>query len=171
MSDSMRDSLRQSPREHAGAFAQLHELARARLEAARTMRLIAAREPSLLATIDSAQRGEISQDDAEDLLNAHLNARQSCLTAMHADQTQWNVLAEQRGSWDDNARATIASIGAEIAAILGELASSDASFMDELAARRNAARIEMSRADDARAAQRAYAPREAIEPRFTDRRG
>ena len=90
---------------------------------------------------------------------------------MQADQSQWNLLAEQRSSWSDNARSTIASIGAEIAAILGELSTSDASFMSELAARRNVARIEMTRADDARAAQRAYAPREAIEPRFTDRRG
>ncbi|RLS62091.1 MAG: hypothetical protein DWH97_12250 [Planctomycetota bacterium] len=167
----MSDPRSDPARDASGTFAQLHTLASARLEAARTMRLIVARESSLLATIDSAQRGEISQDDAEDLLTAHLNARQLCLSAMQADQSQWNLLAEQRSSWSDNARSTIASIGAEIAAILGELSTSDASFMSELAARRNVARIEMTRADDARAAQRAYAPREAIEPRFTDRRG
>jgi len=160
-----------------GAGTRLLDIAVARLEAARAMRALGARESALLDTVDRAARGEVPHADAEDALATHLEAREACLDAMRAYDDEWAELASMLaapGAASDADRASLETTATEIAAILGDIARSDVGFATELAARRQAARAELARTDGARAAGRAYLSQAAGQPegpRFTDRKG
>lgn len=161
---------------HLAKAERLRSIAILRLEAVQAMQALVKEEPRILATVDAAGRGEIADLDAEAALEALLAARESCIRELHADDGEWSELAATRSEWAaDAAPASVfdatRAIAGEIGRILAEIESSDARFAVELSTRRAAARLEMSRADGARAAGRAYAPQRAVEPRFTDRRG
>jgi hypothetical protein len=161
---------------HLAKAERLREIASSRLEAVRAMQALVREEPRVLAAVDAAGRGEIPDLDAEAALEALLAAREACIAELHSCDGEWSLLASTRSEWavagaPAGVFETTRAIADEIGRILAEIESSDARFAVELSTRRAAARLEMSRADGARAAGRAYAPQRAVEPRFTDRRG
>ena len=132
---------------------RMRQIAGFRLASARAMRGLVDEQPKVLAAIDSAARGEIGQVEAEELLGAHLAAREACIAAMRRHDAEWRELAGGASEWT-------AADATEIS-----------SFAAELTARRAGARAEISRADTGRAAQRAYGNQSqgGDQPRFTDR--
>jgi hypothetical protein len=152
---------------------RMRQIAGFRLASARAMRRLVDEQPKVLAAIDSAARGEIGQVEAEELLGAHLAAREACLSAMRQHDGEWRDLATDAGQWPSADAEEITRTSREVLAVLREIETTDAHFARELTTRRAHARTELSRADTGRAAQRAYGggtpPSGDPEPRFTDR--
>ncbi|MDI9404987.1 MAG: hypothetical protein QM516_14055 [Limnohabitans sp.] len=156
----------------SAAAARLLEIARVRLEAARAMRALSAKEAAILAMVDAAARGEVAQVEADDALALHLESREVCLDAMQCFNDEWTALAAtvSRATFPSELEA----IASEIVVMLDDIARTDAAFATELTARRQAARFELSRTDGARSAGRAYFSQAlgvSEGPRFTDRKG
>ena len=154
----------------AGA-GRMRQIAGFRLASARAMRSLVDEQPKVLAAIDSAARGEIGQVEAEELLGAHLAAREACIAAMRQHDVEWRELAGGVAAWSPSDAADISQASKDVLAILREIESTDVAFAAELTARRAGARAEIARADSGRAAQRAYGhqPPSGDQPRFTDR--
>jgi len=150
---------------------RMREIAAARLGSARAMRVLAERQPSVLAAVDAAARGEMAQIEAEELLLAHLSSREACIASMRAFDGEWRELARDASAWSDAETDEIQSSAREFLAVIAEIEASDAVFARALADRRGAARDEITRTDSGRAANRAYGAPRGDEPRFTDRRG
>ncbi|MFM7050569.1 MAG: hypothetical protein ACKOYN_00340 [Planctomycetota bacterium] len=148
---------------------RLREIAEERLSAVRAMHALAGREASVLATVDAAARGEVSQDAADGAIASHLAARERCIEQMMRGQDEWAALAPQAGAWADSEVDAIRALGDEATRLLAEIALSDRRFASELSARRAAAADGIARTEGGRAANRAYAPRGDQGPRFTDR--
>mgnify|MGYP003339897580 CR=1 FL=1 len=72
---------------------RMRQIAGFRLASARAMRSLVDEQPKVLAAIDSAARGEIGQIAAEELLGAHLAAREACIAAMREHDAEWRELA------------------------------------------------------------------------------
>jgi hypothetical protein len=149
---------------------RLAEIATARLEAARAMRALSAREPEILQAIDRAARGEIDGESAEDALRAHLDVRERLVARMREGEHEWAAIAPRAGALSDAELAPVRTMTSELAVLIAEISGSDRAFAVELVRRRDAAREEMSRTDTARAAGRAYGAGRDDSPRFTDRR-
>ena len=156
--------------EHTGG-ARMRAIAGHRLVSAQAMRALADEQPKVLAAIDAAARGEIGQLEAEELLGAHLAAREACIASMRAFDDEWRALTADAASWSGADAGDIHDASRAVLGLLAEIESSDARFAVELASRRNAARGEMARTDTGRAAQRAYGNTGGGAPRFTDRKG
>lgn len=155
---------------------RMQEIAGFRLASARAMRALADEQPKVLAAIDAAARGEIGQIEAEELLGAHLAAREACIASMREFDGEWRTLADGAAAWSAQETTDIQQASRAVLALLAEIESSDVGFASELKSRRAVARTEMSRADTGRAASRAYGNQSAGSPtgdapRFTDRRG
>lgn len=172
MSGDMRGDMSQAMTQDMGGGARMREIAALRLAALRAMRLLASEEPRVLAAVDSAQRGEIGQGEADQLVVSHLSARDACIAAMRAHDEEWRALAQGASAWSADDAEAITGLSRESLALLAEIDASDARFAVELTARRSGAASELARADHARAAQRAYGTGGSSNaPRFTDRRG
>jgi len=154
----------------AGA-GRMRQIAGFRLASARAMRSLVDEQPKVLLAIDSAARGEIGQIEAEELLGAHLAAREACIAAMRQHDLEWRELAGGVADWSASDAAEISQASRDVLAVLREIESTDVRFAAELAARRAGARAEISRAETGRAAQRAYGSQapSGDQPRFTDR--
>ncbi len=151
---------------------RLMEIALVRLEAARAMQALSAKEPRVLELVDRAARGEVPQEEAEEALAVHLESRELCLDAMQSFNEEWSDLASKIAPVA--LESDIDVVTNEIVSLLDQITRSDALFATELAARRQAARQELSRADGARVAGRAYFSQAlgvSDGPRFTDRKG
>lgn len=148
---------------------RLREIAEDRLAAVRGMRALSTREAAVLATVDAAARGEVSQDVADGALATHLAARERFVEQMSRGQDEWTQLAPQAGAWSAAEVDAIRALGDEAALLLAEIALSDSRFAAELVARRTAAADGIARTEGGRAANRAYAPKSPEGPRFTDR--
>jgi len=150
---------------------RMRQIAGFRLASARAMRGLVDEQPKVLAAIDSAARGEIGQVEAEELLGAHLAAREACIAAMRRHDAEWRELAGGASEWTAADATEISQASKDVLAILREIEATDVSFAAELTARRAGARAEISRADTGRAAQRAYGNQSqgGDQPRFTDR--
>lgn len=157
---------------HTGG-ARMRAIAGHRLASATAMRALADEQPKVLAAIDAAARGEIGPAEAEELLGAHLAAREACIASMRAFDDEWRALSGDAAAWSGADAGEIHDASRAVLGLLAEIESNDARFAGELSARRNAARSEMSRADSGRAAQRAYGSGGGVggAPRFTDRKG
>lgn len=149
---------------------RLAEIATGRLEAARALRALSAREPEILQAIDQAARGEIDGGSAEDALRGHLEARERLVARMREGEHDWAEIAPRAGALSDAELAPVRTMTSELAVLIAEISGSDRAFAVELVRRRDAARDEMSRTDTARAAGRAYGAGRDDSPRFTDRR-
>jgi len=114
--------------------------------------------------------GEIEQDEVEVVLAMHLNAREACLNSMRTCDAEWAAGAAAIDQLQSSDRDAIQRIATELFDILEAIQATDTHFASELALRRRAAGVEISRTDGSRAANRAYAPITPT-PRFTDRRG
>lgn len=151
--------------------ARMREIATQRLTALRAMRTLSAEEARVLSAVDAAARGELGQGEADELVASHLSARDACIAAMRAHDEEWRALAQGASGWSADDAQAITGLSRESLALLAEIDASDARFAKELATRRAGASSELSRADSARAAHRAYNGGAANPPRFTDRRG
>ena len=161
---------RPSTHENLSAAApRLRDLAERRLASARVMQDLSTREDALLAAVDAAGRGEIKQDEVEVVLAMHLNAREACLNSMRTCDAEWAAGAAAIDQLQSSDRDAIQRIATELFDILEAIQATDTHFASELALRRRAAGVEISRTDGSRAANRAYAPITPT-PRFTDRR-
>lgn len=152
---------------------RMRQIAGFRLASARAMRSLVDEQPKVLAAIDSAARGEIGQIAAEELLGAHLAAREACIAAMREHDAEWRELAGGASAWTIADAQEISQASRDVLAVLREIETTDAQFAAELVARRTGARAELSRIDSGRAAQRAYTAQpnatSGDQPRFTDR--
>lgn len=157
-----------APRD-AAPLARLESIATARLDAARALLALASGEAAVLDAVDRAGRGECPADESERILAAHLARREAAIAAIARDGDEWSSLVATLPA-GAAAGGALAGIVDECRGLLARIDASDAAFARELAARRDAARDAIGRADDGRAAHRAYGARPGPAPRFTDRR-
>ncbi len=150
---------------------RLLEIAATRLASAQAMRALSHRQTEVLFAIDAAARGEMGQGEAEEVLHAHLAARESCLTSMRSFDQEWRILTDLASATRGDESEEFKTAAKRFVELLAEIEAADAAFVGELSSRRRTARTEIARADSGRAAHRAYAPSRAENPRFTDRRG
>lgn len=150
--------------------ARMQQIASHRLASVRALQALGAEQTGVLAAVDAAARGEIGQIAAEELLTAHLAAREACISSMRAYDTEWRELAQGAGSWSASESEAVQGASREILVLLAAIEADDARFARELTERRNGAQAEIARADNGLAAQRAYGATRDPHPRFTDRR-
>lgn len=118
--------------------ARLREIAAIRLACAQAMLALASQQPSVLSAIDAAAQGELGQGEAEEILSAHLAARESCIDAMRSFDSEWRQLAADAVQWSASEVDDVQAVSRGFLALLAEIESSDTLFARELLLRAGA---------------------------------